>query len=305
MENLLTIALPVYKRTDYIKSALDSALNQTVKCRVLLIDNNSPHDEFKKIVESYNNPLLKYIKTDVTVHQDENFNNCIRYAETPWLTILHDDDMLHCQFVEMTQRILTRYGAMIGGFAVDCQVSSKEWEGISQKVQLSDDIKVVKESFFYFSQLSPFVGVVINRDLALKLNGFNVSLHPIGDFDFWYRMSTNSKMLYVNQILAYYRISPSQSTNHLIDAMINNIYKMRLDMIKKGKYNNFLSMLALEASRISNIDFFRETYQNIVIPDEFINHEKYIRAQKLMQNKLISKLVWRYIKWLSFKNLKV
>ena len=104
MQDLFTIALPVYKRTDYIRKALDSAVNQTVKCRILLIDNNSPHDDFKTIVESYNNPLIKYIKTSETVPQDENFNNCIRYCETPWLTILHDDDILHCQYVEMAQK---------------------------------------------------------------------------------------------------------------------------------------------------------------------------------------------------------
>ena len=94
MEDLLTIALPVYKRTDYIKSALDSAINQTVKCRILLIDNNSPHEEFKKIIDSYNNPLIEYVKTDSTVPQDENFNNCFRYSRTPWVTILHDDQVI-------------------------------------------------------------------------------------------------------------------------------------------------------------------------------------------------------------------
>ena len=53
MKDKLTIALPVYKRTDFVKSALDSAVKQTVPCSILLIDNNSPHDDFKKIVDSY------------------------------------------------------------------------------------------------------------------------------------------------------------------------------------------------------------------------------------------------------------
>ena len=101
MEDLLTIAIPVYNRTDYIRKALDSAVNQTVKCRILLIDNHSPHDEFKKILDSYDYPYKKYYRTEETVPQDANFNNCFTQAETPWVTILHDDDMLHCQFVEM------------------------------------------------------------------------------------------------------------------------------------------------------------------------------------------------------------
>jgi glycosyltransferase involved in cell wall biosynthesis len=300
MHDLFTIALPVYKRMDYIRKALDSAINQTVKCRILLIDNNSPHDDFKTLVESYNNPFIKYIKTVETVPQDENFNNCIRYCDTPWLTILHDDDMLHCQYVEMAQRILTKYGNSIGGFAVSCQVGSKEWDGVSEKIRLVDQVRKVKESYFYFSQLSPFVGVTINRDMALKNNGFNVSLHPIADFDFWYRMSTSSVMLFADQVLAYYRISPNRSTNHLIDAMINNVYKYRLDLIEKGSHNNFLTKLALETSRIYNIEFFKNAYKNVQIPTDFMNHFKYVKAKKLIRFSPINKIVWRHINKLSF-----
>lgn len=300
MKDLLTIALPVYKRTDYIKKALDSAVNQTVKCRILLIDNNSPHDDFKAIIESYNNPLIKYIKTKETVPQDENFNNCIRYCETPWLTILHDDDMLHCQYVEMAQKIFKEYGTAISGFAVSCNVGSEEWEGIERTMVLTDQIKAVKESYFYFSQLSPFVGVTINRDIALRISGFNVSLHPIADFDFWYRISNQSTMLFVEQMLAYYRISPTQSTNHLIDAMINNVYKYRLDLIRKGRHNNFLSRMALETSRVYNIEFFKNTYANVEIPADFVNHKSYEKTRKIIRNKWINKIVWRYIRMLSF-----
>jgi glycosyltransferase involved in cell wall biosynthesis len=158
MENLLTIALPVYKRTDYIRKALDSAVNQTVKCRILLIDNNSPHDEFKTIIESYNNPLIKYVKTSETVPQDENFNNCFRYADTPWVTILHDDDMLHCQFVEMAAGIFEKYKDKVGGITTECHVAEKEWEGINKKTSMTDNIKRVKEPFFLFCPAYPFPG---------------------------------------------------------------------------------------------------------------------------------------------------
>jgi GT2 family glycosyltransferase len=245
MQDLYTIALPVYKRTEYVRAALDSAVNQTVKCRILLIDNNSPHNDFKTIVESYNNPLIKYIKTSETVHQDENFNNCFRFAETPWLTILHDDDTLHFQYVEFAQILINKYHDL-GGFAVDCNVGSEEWQGIHEKIELTDKIKRVGEPFFYFSNLSAFPGVTVKRDIALKLGGFDVKLHPIADNDLWYRLAMNSKVLLVNQQLAFYRVSPVQSTNRLMEAMINDVYKYRLELIKKGKYNNLLTRLALE-----------------------------------------------------------
>ncbi len=300
MTGRLTIALPVYNRTDYIRQALDSAINQTVKCNVLLIDNNSPHNDFKDILDSYHYPYAKYVRTKETVPQDENFNNCFRYAETPWVSILHDDDILHCQFAEFSAKILDKYGDRAGGIVFRSMVSETVWDELDKNVDLTDDIHLVKEAFFYFAQLTPFPGVVLKTETALKLGGFKSELHPIADFDFWYRYSTTERMLMVNQLMAFYRISPAQSTNHLIDAMINNIYSYRLRLIKKSSYNNFLSMLALEASRITNLNFFRNTYPNVELPEKITNKEKLIRAEKLLKNSLLKKIVSLYKNRISY-----
>jgi glycosyltransferase involved in cell wall biosynthesis len=305
MIDKLTISLPVYKRTDYFRLALESAINQTVKCRILVVDNNSPHDDFKTIIDSYNNPLIEYIKTAETVPQDENFNNCIKFTKTPWITILHDDDYLHYQFVELARQILGKYGNKIGGFAVKNHVDSVEWSDTYKKVQLTGDYLVVKPAYFYFKQLSPFPGVVFNRDLGLKLNGFNVSLHPIADLDFWRRLTENSVMLYVNQTLAYYRISPNQSTNRLIDDMINNVYKYRLNLIREKKEkNNIVTRLAVEYVRITGIQFFLSQYPHIMITSDYPNYGSLKFTRFLMKLPLFNRFFDWYINKLCYgKNL--
>lgn len=302
MTDLLTISLPVYKRTDYFRKAIESALNQTVKCKILVVDNNSPHDEFKKIIDSYNNPLIEYIKTDETVPQDENFNNCIRYTKTPWISILHDDDYLHCQFVEMTQKILSKYQHKIGGFAVLNYVNSEEWPDVNKKTDLTDDITIVKPTFFYFRQLSPFPGVVFNRELGLKLNGFDVPLHPIADLDFWRRLTENSTMLFVNQQLAYYRISPNQSTNRLIDDMINNVYRYRLKLIRERKVKrNILTRLGVEYVRITGIEFFLNQYPHIDITTDYPNYGSLKLTKFMIKLPLFERVIYRYIRNLCYK----
>lgn len=299
MQDLFTIAFPVYNRTDFIRSALDSAVNQTVKCRIVLIDNNSPHDDFKQIVESYNNPLIKYIKTSETVHQDENFNNCFRYCETPWLTILHDDDTLHSQYVEFAQKMINKYPDL-GGFAVDCMVGAEEWQGIHDKVELTEDIKQVGEPYFYFSNLSAFPGVTLRKDIALRLGGFNVALHPIADNDLWYRLAKDSKVLLVNQKLAYYRVSPAQSTNRLMEAMINDVYKYRLNLIRSGKHNNIITRLALEESRLNNIAYFYTMYNDVQMPPK-LYHKGWMRfARFIVALPGVPGLLYRYKNRISY-----
>jgi glycosyltransferase involved in cell wall biosynthesis len=301
MEDKLTIAFPVYKRTDYFRQALESVLNQTVKCRVLVVDNNSPHDEFKKIIEEYNNPLIEYIKTQETVNQDENFNNCIRNVKTPWMSILHDDDYLHIQFVELASRILEKYGDRIGGFAVDNFVSMDEWEGATQKVELNTHYKHVKPTFFYFRQLTPFPGVVFKTELGRELGGFNVPLHPIADLDFWRRLTENSIMLFVDQHLAYYRISPNQSTNRLIDDMVNNVYKYRCELIRKNKTkNNLMTRLCVEYVRLINLEFFINQYPHLDITQDYPNPGWMNFTRRLKKIPLVTRMFDRYIKLLCF-----
>ena len=144
---------------------------------------------------------------------------------------------------------------------------------------------------------------MLRTDMALKLGGFHAELHPIADIDFWYRYSKASKMLLVDQVLAYYRISKNQSTNHLIDRMINNVYKYRLKLIENGRYNNFLTRLALEDSRINNIEFFRRTYNNFVLEEEKIYKlGKLKTAKMLFKFTPLLKIVQRYGRNISLKS---
>ncbi|PID91731.1 MAG: hypothetical protein CSA96_06540 [Bacteroidetes bacterium] len=299
MFNDLTIALPVYKRTDFVRKALDSAVNQTVACKIVLIDNNSPHDDFKRIVESYNNPNIKYVKTETTVPQDENFNNCFRYSDTTWVTVLHDDDMLHCQYVEFCQKIIQERQDHIGGIIYQCHVSEEEWKEVDKPTSLTSSIRKLNPAYFHFHNI-PFPSVLVKRETALELGGFINDLHPIADFDFWYRYTKREQVYFVDQQMAYFRISPMQSTNHLIEAMINNIYDYRMREIAASKHNTKRARLCVEYVRVVNIDYFLGTYPNLIIPEYILNDKNVQRTRKRMKSSLYRKYMERYMRKLSF-----
>jgi glycosyltransferase involved in cell wall biosynthesis len=299
MNDQITIALPVYKRTDFIKSALDSAVNQTVACKILLIDNNSPHDEFKKIVEGYDHPSITYVKTENTVPQDENFNNCFRFSDTPWVTVLHDDDMLHHQYVEFSQKLIDQYKENLVGIIFRCYVNEQEWQDVATPREMTSDVRKLNPEYFFFQNI-PFPAVLLKREIALSLGGFNNDLHPIADFDFWYRYSRIENFYYVNQDMAYFRISPTQSTNRLTEAMINNIYLYRWKEIQASKQNHLLTRLGLELSRINNIQYFKDTYPGIEIPEEIPRKKQLRRAQRLLSIGVLRKIVEKYIRNLSY-----
>lgn len=86
MKDLLTIAIPVYERITYFEEAIMSALNQTVSCRIIVVDNASSHNKFEEYVKELNNPLVQYYRNDRNVGVTMNMNICIKYTQTPWMT---------------------------------------------------------------------------------------------------------------------------------------------------------------------------------------------------------------------------
>ncbi|HCY75454.1 MAG TPA: hypothetical protein DHV28_05995 [Ignavibacteriales bacterium] len=95
--NLLTIAMPCYERKDYFIAALESALNQTVKCPVIVVDNCSSHDYFEKVSKEKG---VTYFRNERNIGLFPNQNRCYSLAKTEYVKVLDDDDLLSPVYVE-------------------------------------------------------------------------------------------------------------------------------------------------------------------------------------------------------------
>ncbi len=95
--NLLTIAMPCYERKEYFIAALESALNQTVKCPVIVVDNCSSHDYFEKICKEKG---VAYFRNEKNIGLYANYNRSYNLSETDYVKILDDDDILSPVYVE-------------------------------------------------------------------------------------------------------------------------------------------------------------------------------------------------------------
>jgi len=95
--NLLTIAIPCYERKEYFSAALESALTQTVKCKVIVVDNCSSHDFFEKVCKEKG---VTYYRNETNVGLYPNINKCFELSKTEYVKTLDDDDLLSPKYVE-------------------------------------------------------------------------------------------------------------------------------------------------------------------------------------------------------------
>ena len=89
-----SIVMPVYQRVFGFKDALESALAVDGCQEVLVLDDNSDHDEFERIVKSANNPKARYIRNAENQGLFGNWNRGVQLASGEFVSVLCSDDLM-------------------------------------------------------------------------------------------------------------------------------------------------------------------------------------------------------------------
>jgi glycosyltransferase involved in cell wall biosynthesis len=89
-----------YNRAEYLCSAIDSILQQTIApAEILIFDNGSDASVFERI-RPYLNQGINWVGSEVNRTAAWNFRRAIWTAKSEYIFVLHDDDRLCSDFIE-------------------------------------------------------------------------------------------------------------------------------------------------------------------------------------------------------------
>ena len=92
MYGLVSIVMPSYNTEKYIVDSIDSVLKQTYTNWELIIVDDCSTDNTEKVVASYNDERIKFIKKEVNSGAGESRNIALREAKGKWIAFLDSDD---------------------------------------------------------------------------------------------------------------------------------------------------------------------------------------------------------------------
>jgi len=105
-----TIAIPVYNRLNYLKEAIDSALNQTfTNFELLIIDDNSTEDNVWDYISSLKDKRIRAIKNKENLGIVPNWIKCIEEANGKWFKFLLSDDILFRNALSFLYELIKNY----------------------------------------------------------------------------------------------------------------------------------------------------------------------------------------------------
>ena len=102
---LVSIAIPTYNRADrYLRQSLESALRQTYPKIEVLVSDNCSVDDTAEFVTGITDRRLKYFRHEQNIGPAENVNSCIAQVKGEYILVLHDDDVIDEDFIDVCMK---------------------------------------------------------------------------------------------------------------------------------------------------------------------------------------------------------
>jgi len=203
-----SVVITTYNRLSLLRRAIDSALNQTMKCEVVVADDCSS-DETEAYVKSLGKGIV-YHRNQVNQGHAATVNAGVAKASGDWIKFLDDDDYLAPNCVEEMARAIALHPSAVICSCIAAQVDSHEVE-LSRTPQLGPGlafyIPQVDIHYGMLLELVPFgtpVQVACHRETFLQTGGWDSKLDAnCDDIDSWIRIAQFGDAIFLNQCLAY------------------------------------------------------------------------------------------------------
>src|SRR5436853_6661036 len=92
LKPLISICIPAFKRTDFLKKLLASIRMQDFLDFEVIVTDDSPGKDVEDLCSAYSDVPIAYYKNLQRLGTPENWNEAIRKANGKWIKLMHDDD---------------------------------------------------------------------------------------------------------------------------------------------------------------------------------------------------------------------
>lgn len=224
---LVSIIIPVYNGENYMREAIDSALNQTYENKEILVINDGSSDRTDEIAKSYGDKIRYFPKENGGSSSALNVGIKNMKGEIfSWLS--HDDLYLP----ERTEEMMKSYSGNQSEILL-CRVGFIDADGkdlVYAKKGLSGHY-TGKEMLELFANHRGINGcsVLVPKTLIDKVGFFDETLVYVNDLDYWYRtIFAGAEFTYVEKSLIKTRIHPGQ-----VSVKKKNLYKTERHRLAK------------------------------------------------------------------------
>ena len=253
---LVTIVIPVYNGTNFMREAIDCALNQTYGNIEIIVVNDGSTDngETDRVAKSYRD-RVKYINKE-NGGVSSALNLAIQEMKGEWFSWLSHDDLYYPNKIEKQIEFINGLQKNnptlnLNKIAVHCATESIDKDGKVIKTPSYRDVPKKENSIdviinnVYNYRLSG-CSFLIPRAAFEELGGFREDIRTVSDVELWYRLLFNGYQFYCmfNDILVKNRSHGKQvgkTKVSLFDQELDALHVAIADQIAANEQYNTIA----------------------------------------------------------------
>lgn len=211
---IVSVVIPLYNKELFVRRALESVCRQTFQSYEVVIVDDGSTDQGPRIAESMGFKIIQQGNSGVSAAR----NRAIAESQAPWVAFLDADDEWHPFFLQRVMSALEAYPQAVAGCS-DYSTSAIAKDNSGLDAYLVSDFPAW---FVRRRAHAMWTSAVVARKAILEsIGGF--SNIPGEDTDLWFRIGWSGPIVYVNQVLSFYRQDDQQSVTHVSRASFPSV----------------------------------------------------------------------------------
>ena len=227
---LVSICVPLYNGSKFIKAAIDSCINQSyTNVEIIVVDDGSTDDSIRMMEDmAMNYPQIKFFSNKANLGLVKNWEKCIELASGDWIKFLFQDDYMYPDCVEKMMKAAIKYNAQFvlcarefifdesaleetRLFLGDLLVKPEHIFRNKEYYTPDESIGIVK-SFLFDNVLGEPICTLFHKELFSAVGGFDKSLRQLVDYEFNLKIILNYPFAFIPEKLIEFRVhSESES----------------------------------------------------------------------------------------------
>jgi glycosyltransferase involved in cell wall biosynthesis len=288
---LVSIVIPVYNGSDFLKEAIDSALAQTYHNLEVIVINDGSKDteETERIALSYGEKIRYYYKENGGVASALNFG--VTKMKGEYFSWLSHDDYYHPDKINDQVCFLNKFSDKPHVVFCNTNIINEKRELISE-TQSNLETDNISGAKYFFRIWIYACALLVNKNCFEKIGGFNEKNRTVQDTEFILTLFNFYDFFHLNRTLVTRRDHPNSGVH-----ILNKLNKQETYITFKRLDQQFGIKLYYKDLDVNNNKAVSTTY--LELADLLISNSKlsfYFLLKSIKHKIIVSKTIQIFIK---------
>ena len=210
----VSVIIPTHNRSDFLRSAIASVLNQTYQDYELIVVDDASTDNTAEAVAEFSDKRIKLLRHETTKGGSAARNTGILASECDYIALLDDDDEWLPDKLSKQMEVLlsspSEVGCVYTGY-VDVSRSTEKTIGEYRPTQRGD----LSKDLLAGNCVGSASSVLLKRECLKKVGLFDESLPCAQDYDLWIRIANEFLFECVSEPLFKYHVHENKISTNL------------------------------------------------------------------------------------------